>query len=112
MTGARVAVVIGGARGIGAATAAALAARGDAVVIADRAADDPRVPYPLAGVADLARSVAVARAAAPDASLITGAVADATDEAALRAVFDEVTLRHGGLDAVVMSAGVIAGGVP
>jgi SDR family mycofactocin-dependent oxidoreductase len=70
------------------------------------------VPYPLAGVADLDRSVAVARAAAPDASLITGAVADATDEAALRAVFDEVTLRHGGLDAVVMSAGVIAGGVP
>lgn len=37
----RVSVVFGGARGIGAATAQRLAARGDAVVIADRAADDP-----------------------------------------------------------------------
>jgi SDR family mycofactocin-dependent oxidoreductase len=112
MTDPRVTAVIGGARGIGAATAAALATRGDAVLIVDRCADDARVPYALAGPEDLERAVAVARAAAAQPSLVSGAVADATDEAALRHALQETAQRHGGLDAVVMTAGVIAGGVP
>jgi SDR family mycofactocin-dependent oxidoreductase len=112
MTARRVTVVVGGARGIGAATAVAVAARGDAVLIADRAADDPRLPYRLAGPDDLERAVADARAAARDPELIGGAIADATDEAAIRTVLEDAARRHGGIDAVVVTAGVIAGGVP
>jgi SDR family mycofactocin-dependent oxidoreductase len=112
MTTPRVAIVIGGGRGIGAATARALAARGEAVVIVDRAADDPRLPYALASRDDLDRAVAEARAVAADGALISGVVADATDEDALRAVVADAERVHGGVDAIVVTAGVIAGGVP
>jgi NAD(P)-dependent dehydrogenase (short-subunit alcohol dehydrogenase family) len=108
----RVCAVIGGARGIGAATAATLAARGDAVLIVDRAADDPRLPYSLATRDDLDHAVATAHHAAPDPTLIDGAVADATDQAAVATVLDDLVARHGGLDAFIVTAGVIAGGVP
>jgi len=108
----RVSLVIGGARGIGAATAVALAARGDAVVVADRAADDPRLPYALAGPADLDAAVAGARAAHATPELVTGVAVDATDEDALRAVVAATEAEHGGLDAVVVTAGAVAGGVP
>jgi SDR family mycofactocin-dependent oxidoreductase len=112
MTVTRTAIVIGGGRGIGAATARTLAARGDAVVIADRAANDPRVPYALASRYDLDRSVADARAVSADPALVSGVVADATDEDSLRAVIEDAEARHGGIDAVIVTAGVIAGGVP
>ncbi len=108
----RVSVVIGGARGIGAATAVRLAQRGDAVVIVDAAADDPRLPYALATPADLDAAVAAARAAHDDPRLVSSAVGDATDEDALRAVFEEADARHGGVDGIVVTAGVIAGGMP
>ena len=112
MSAPRVSIVIGGGRGIGAATAVRMAARGDAVVIADAAADDPRLPYALATRADLDATVAAARAAHADPALISSAVADATDEDALRAVVEEAETRHGGVDGIVVTAGVIAGGVP
>jgi SDR family mycofactocin-dependent oxidoreductase len=108
----RVSVVVGAGRGIGAETARLLAARGDAVVLVDRASDDPRVPYHLASRADLCAALGAARDAAADPAMISSAVADITDEQALGAVIAATEAAHGGVDAVVVAAGVIAGGLP
>ena len=54
---ARVALVTGAARGIGAATVHALAASGWSVVATDRASDDPRIPYSMASKSDLEKTV-------------------------------------------------------
>ena len=115
----RVAVVTGAARGIGAATVRALAAGGWAVVAVDRAADDPRLPYPMGGRAELDAVVDSALAVTPGppadgtgGARIVARVADTTDAEALGAVVAETEARFGGLDAMVAVAGVIAGGVP
>ena len=60
-----VAVVTGAARGIGAATVIALAAKGWSVVAVDRAADDPRLPYPMGTPAELEGTIASALAVCP-----------------------------------------------
>ena len=57
----KVAVITGAARGIGAATVAALARAGWAVIALDRCSDDPRLPYSLGTEGELARAVAEAR---------------------------------------------------
>jgi SDR family mycofactocin-dependent oxidoreductase len=101
-----VALVTGAARGVGAATVAALAAGGWRVIAADRCADDPALPYPLGSRADLDR---VAEAAGDD---VVAWVADARDPGALAAAVGEAERRWGGLDAAIAVAGVIAGGVP
>jgi SDR family mycofactocin-dependent oxidoreductase len=108
----RTTVVIGGARGIGAATAVAAAVRGDAVLVVDRAANDPRLPYALATAAELDSAVEAARAAALAGADVWGVAADASNEAALAAAIADAEARTGGVDAVVVTAGVIAGGVP
>ena len=101
-----VALVTGAARGVGAATVAALAAGGWRVIAADRCADDPALPYPLGTRADLDR---VAAAAGGD---VVARVADARDPGALAAAVGEAERRWGGLDAAIAVAGVIAGGLP
>ncbi|WP_435770752.1 SDR family oxidoreductase [Nocardioides sp. SYSU DS0651] len=76
MAGGRVSVVVGGASGLGAATATALAAAGHRVVVAD-------LPGTTADIA-----------------------VDVTDEASVAALFDGVVAEHGGLHGVVNCAGV------
>jgi SDR family mycofactocin-dependent oxidoreductase len=105
----RVALVTGAARGIGAATVAALTADGWRVVAVDRCADDPALPYSLGSRAGLDRVVEDAIAAAGDAVAVQ---ADTRDPEALTAAVRLAEERWGGLDAAVAAAGVVAGGVP
>ncbi len=102
----RVALVTGAARGIGAATVAALAAGGWRVVATDRCAGDPALPYPMGTRAELDQ---VVKAAGKEA---VAAEADTRDPDALAAAVRLAEERWGGLDAAVAAAGVIAGGVP
>jgi SDR family mycofactocin-dependent oxidoreductase len=99
----RVALVTGAARGIGAATVRALVAEGWSVVATDRAADDPRLPYPLGTRAELEAL------AGPQVVPVVADTTSAADLAAAVAVAEE---RFGGLDAALAVAGVVAGGVP
>jgi SDR family mycofactocin-dependent oxidoreductase len=102
----RVAIVTGAARGIGAATVVQLAREGWTVLAVDRGAQDPRLSYPLGSEQEL-RAVA---ARAPGA--VEAVLADVAEQEALERVVQTAVTRHGGLDAFIAAAGVIAGGVP
>jgi len=88
----KVAVVTGGARGIGRAVVSALAAAGAAVAILDR---------------DGGAAEAAAKAIAGEGPAISVHAADVTDEAALERAFATVAQhRGGGVDILVNSAGI------
>ena len=88
----QVALITGGGRGIGAATAQALARKGAHVVIASRSA------------AELDATVLQLRAAGLAAS---ARVLDVADEAAVDAVFSDIAATLGRLDILVNNAGIM-----
>ena len=89
----RVALVTGGASGIGRATARLLAERGAHVVVADLNAEGAKdVADELVAAHGLRRSIAVAT--------------DVTDEAAVEQLVRSTVLEYGGLDILVASAGL------
>ena len=105
----RVALVTGGARGIGAETAMALARDGCAVAVVDRCADDPVLKYALSTRADLDH---VTEACRQTGGRAIGIVADVRDQQALDAAVQRTEDEFGGLDVAVAAAGCIAGGSP
>ena len=103
-----VAVVTGAARGIGAATALALAAAGYDLVLGDVASPDavPGLAYPLASPEDLVASAAACRAAGADVATAFCDVRDPDDVAHL------VGLAQGPLVAAVAVAGILGADGP
>jgi SDR family mycofactocin-dependent oxidoreductase len=104
----RVAVVTGAARGIGAAIARTLAARGWRLVLVDRCADEPVLEYSLSTRADL--DAVIAGCGGDDQA--HAVVGDVRDQATLDTAVAEAVEHFGGLDAAVAAAGCIAGGRP
>ncbi len=89
----RVALVTGGAGGIGAATAARLLKGGACVMLADR--DDAALEEVRAGFA---------KQYGPD--VVRAATCDVTDEAQIAAAFSDCARQFGGLDILVANAGI------
>ena len=91
----QVALITGGGRGIGAATAEALARKGARVIVASRTE------------AELIATVAALRAAELKASLI---VLDVADDAAVDAAFSRIAREFGRLDILVNNAALLLSG--
>ncbi len=91
----RVAIVTGGASGIGAAVAAEMARRGAVLVLADRDAKRAR---------DTAEQIVAAGGRA------TAVALDVTDAAAVRDTIERVHAQHGRLDYLYNNAGIAIGG--
>ena len=89
----KIALVTGGAGGIGAATAARLLADGACVMLADR--DANAIEEVRAGFAKQFGK-----------DVIRAAVCDVTDEAQVQAAFDDCAREFGGLDILVANAGI------
>ncbi|WP_369215520.1 2,3-dihydro-2,3-dihydroxybenzoate dehydrogenase [Streptomyces flavofungini] len=94
----RTALVTGAGQGIGAAVAAALAARGAHVIATDRDMRGAQTPGTNAAPEDVN---------APPHGGITPRVMDVTDSAAVTRVIDETVREHGALDILVNVAGIL-----
>jgi rhamnulose-1-phosphate aldolase/alcohol dehydrogenase len=89
----RIALVTGGAGGIGAASAARLLQDGACVLLADRDAD-------------AVEAVRAGFAKQFGKDVVRAAVCDVTDEAQVQAAFDDCAREFGGLDMLVANAGI------
>jgi NAD(P)-dependent dehydrogenase (short-subunit alcohol dehydrogenase family) len=99
----KVALVTGGARGIGRAVAAQLAAQGATVIICDIASQIDSVKYPLATLQEL-------NSAANEISASGGTCipiqADVRDREAMARLAEQIRTEHGQLDILVANAGI------
>jgi NAD(P)-dependent dehydrogenase (short-subunit alcohol dehydrogenase family) len=95
----RIAIVTGGASGIGRAIATALVARGDTVMVADI---DEQGAEQVAGQLD---------EQARDTGRASAAALDVTDHAAVEELYRSVADQHGRLDLVFNNAGIAVGGM-
>ncbi|MDZ7802004.1 MAG: bifunctional rhamnulose-1-phosphate aldolase/short-chain dehydrogenase [Trueperaceae bacterium] len=103
----RVAVVIGAGSGIGQATAHRLADEGAHVVCADLDADAARATAKQ--LTDrLGVGIGVAGTGISGCGPAIGLGVDITDRARVREMFEEVVLAYGGIDTVIVTAGVFA----
>ncbi len=93
----RVALVTGGASGIGRATASRLAAEGACVVVADRDADRAH---------EVATQLDTERKALRPADVAVAAAADISSAAAVAEMFAVANLAFGGVDLIVNNAGL------
>ena len=107
-----VAVVTGAARGIGAATAVRLAARGLTVALIDLPLESPGRLGEVAGPYRPAHGADLDEAAAACGGRGHAHAADVRDRRALQEVIDTVVTHHGSVDIVVAAAGAVAGGDP
>lgn len=110
----RVALVTGGARGMGRSHALALADAGADVVLCDRCADTEMTPYPLATGEDLDETVAAVEGRGRKAVPIR---CDVRDRAALEGAVAAAVEQFGRVDVLVANAGVsivtpVVGGSP
>ena len=101
----RVALVTGGARGMGRSHAVAFAEAGADIAICDRCEDRAAVPYPMATEADLAETVRIVEATG---RRCVAAKVDTTDRPALDAFVAEAEEARGRIDVAVANAGVSA----
>lgn len=99
----RVALVTGGARGMGRSHALALAEAGADVVVVDACAPMASAAYPMATTADLDEAVALVEGTG---RRCTAHVADVRDFAAVEAVVAATVEVHGRLDIAIANAGV------
>jgi SDR family mycofactocin-dependent oxidoreductase len=99
----RVALVTGGARGMGRTHAVRLAREGANVVICDRCADAPSVRYPLATEDDLRQT---AKLVEEEGRECLSVVADVRDRAAMAEVVSAARERFGSVDILLANAGI------
>ena len=99
----RVALVTGGARGMGRSHAVALARAGASVALVDLCEGFAEVAYPMATRADLDDTVELVKA---EGVSVMSRVADVRDLAAMLAVVAEIEAVLGSLDIAVANAGV------
>jgi NAD(P)-dependent dehydrogenase (short-subunit alcohol dehydrogenase family) len=97
-----VAVITGGASGIGLATARALHSKGAHVVLAD---------INRQGLQEAEQKIRQSNAGIPEATGdVRGIYTDVTDEASVQALMQQAVDAHGRIDLVVTSAGIGRGG--
>jgi SDR family mycofactocin-dependent oxidoreductase len=99
----RVALITGGARGMGRAHAVMLSEAGADVVLCDRCADTEQTPYPLATQSDLDETVAAVESRGRKARAIR---CDVRDRDALKAAVDASVEQFGRIDILLANAGV------